>query len=257
MTYRALVVDDNPEILEVVGDVLGSLGHEFDTATCQDEARRLLAERQYSYHLLDLEIPVRPNAGFPRIQNGENLLREIAGRRHGRLEPILVMTGHGTDSPKLAVQMMKLGAADYITKPFATVGRTLDRAILEALEVAGRPSVRAGTRTEGEKDEKVTTEAFTGGELTFQPTHVELLGIKIISDRGTGQCMAVLNRLRKKDDRGRFVRMSGEELAMAIGATGGVGAVTACIQTLRRNIVVRLQKVGITADRTGVINHDE
>lgn len=257
MTYRALVVDDNPEILEVVGEVLCSLGHEFDTATCQDEARRLLGEHQYSYHLLDLEIPVRPNRGFPRIQNGENLLREIATRRNGRAEPILVMTGHGTDSPKLAVQMMKLGADDYITKPFATVGRTLDRAILEALETDGHRPRRSHVAASPTTDADVPLEPFTGGELTFFHSHVDLLGVTIISDRGTGQCMAILNQLRRKSDRGQYVRMSGEELATAIQAAGGVGTITGCVQTLRRNIINRLRKTGIAVGRDDVIQHDQ
>lgn len=255
MTYRALVVDDNPEILEAVGDVLCSLGHQFDTATSQDEARALLAEHQYSYHLLDLEIPVRPNRGFPRIQNGENLLREIAARRHGRHEPILVMTGHGTDSPKLAVQMMKLGADDYITKPFATVGRTLDRAILEALEPDSHRPVRGCAPAPSTVKADTSLEPFTGGELIFYDNQVRLLGVTIITDRGTGQCMAIMNQLRRRDRRGQYVRMSGEELARVIHAAGGVGTITGCIQTLRRNIVHRLRKAGITVGRDDIIQH--
>jgi len=132
-TFRALIVEDNPEIVEIVEDILRSLGHEFDAAFCQAEARELLAQKQHDYYLLDLEIPVETGRSLPRIQNGENLLREIIARRGTRHAPVIIMTSHGTDTPRLAVRMMKLGASDYVTKPFDTVGKTLDNAILEAL----------------------------------------------------------------------------------------------------------------------------
>ena len=77
MSYRALVVDDNRGVLDTVSDVLRSLGHEYDLATCQEEARALLAKHQYDYHLLDLEIPVSPERCLARIENGVNLVREV------------------------------------------------------------------------------------------------------------------------------------------------------------------------------------
>ena len=60
------------------------------------------------------------------------------------------------------------------------------------------------------------------------------------------------------EGRSRSIRPHvGEELAAAIRATGGVGTITGCIQTLRRNIVNRLRKAGITVGRGDVIDHDE
>ena len=69
--------------------------------------------------------------------------------------------------------------------------------------------------------------------------------------------MAMLKQLRVKDSRGQFVRMSGEELAAAIRAKGGMGTITGCIQTLRRNIINRLRKAGILVGRDDVIHHDQ
>ena len=135
MKPKALVVDDSPETLAVVSGILDSLGHQYDTASCQEAARDLLARNDYSYYLLDLEIPVRAGDVHPRIQNGENLLRDI--QRRGT-RPAIVMTSHGIDSPDLAIEMMKLGAVDYVTKPFLTAGNTLDKAILDAIH--GRQS---------------------------------------------------------------------------------------------------------------------
>jgi len=51
--------------------------------------------------------------------------------------------------------------------------------------------------------------------------------------------------------------MSGDELAAAIGTMGGVNAITAAIQTLRRNVTTRLRKIGIQCGPEDVILHDE
>jgi len=110
MTFHALVIDDNQDVLEDIRDRLDSLGHTCDCAKTQTDARELLKCGQFTYALLDLEIPVR--YGTPcRIANGKNLLREI--RRTGGFEdiPIIVITSHGHDSPKLAIEVMKHGGA--------------------------------------------------------------------------------------------------------------------------------------------------
>ena len=171
MVPKALVIDDDPDIREDVAEILDSMGHEYDLAACQEEGRRLLAANEYSYFLLDLEIPVALGRKA-RIQNGENLLREIVVRRNGRAAPVLIISGHGTGNPHLAVEMMKLGASDYITKPFATYGRTLDRAILEALDRAdGKGMARDGaSRSQVPRGQPMR---FQGGELVFYPDRVE------------------------------------------------------------------------------------
>ena len=89
------------------------------------------------------------------------------------------------------------------------------------------------------------------------PSHAELLGVKIITDRGQGRSLPVLEHLACRDQQGRYVRRSGEEIAAAMDALGGLGAVTAAIQTLRRNISIRLRKLGIHCGLEDVIVHDE
>ena len=108
VTHRTLVVEVNPDIVESVQGILGSLGHGGDTANSQNEARRFLAKSRHDYCLLDLEIPVHPDRRVARIQSGERLLRETVARRGERWEPI-AMTGHGLYEPSLAVEVMNLG----------------------------------------------------------------------------------------------------------------------------------------------------
>ncbi len=139
---RALIVEDDPRIRDTVVDVVESLGHEHDTASCQEAARKLLNGHAYSYALFDLEIPVKDGRNFPRIENGINLLREAIGQ-FGKRTPVIVMTAHGNDGPHQGVDCIKMGAADYIPKPFPIRGRTLDKAILEALDRSGQSGPRA------------------------------------------------------------------------------------------------------------------
>ena len=134
MKHKALLVDDDPKICESVSEILASLGHEHQQAHSQEAARALLAQGEFSYILLDLEIPVRDGGGFARLVNGENLLSEIRKMPKMRGVPVIVMTGYGSTGPSLAVRLMKKGAVDFVNKPFD--GDVLDRAILDALRPA-------------------------------------------------------------------------------------------------------------------------
>jgi len=240
MTYKALVVDDDPDVLEIVGEILDSIDHQHDDATCQEEARQLLARNRYSYYLLDLEIPVRSGKGFPRIQSGENLLGEIIRRRGTRREPVIVITGHGKHGPDLAVRMMRLGASDYVSKPFPSTGRTLDIAIREALAGGDKETpVRIVSRRR----------PFEGGELTFYPSRVELCGIKVCGDEDSGMIRRILDVLQVVDAQGRPRSFSGEELAEMIGTDGGPTAVAGVIRNFRRRVQrTLLAEAGIEID---------
>jgi len=55
--HRALVVEHDPEVIDVITEALESMGHEFDTACSQAEAMKRALAGDYSYVLLDIEIP--------------------------------------------------------------------------------------------------------------------------------------------------------------------------------------------------------
>ena len=249
---KALIVEDDDRIMGPIEDTLFSIGHEHDWATNQHDAQQMLRQCEYDYVLLDLQIPAKPNRGGADREFGCNLLRDIQ-RIKGRCRtPVIVMTAYSSDCLDLTTELHANGASEFIAKPFSNKGRTLASVIRKVLD-DHTPKVPPPPNDPSQ----ATPSPFAGGELTCYSSHVDLTGVTIISDRGTGQCMAVLDQLRQKDGRGRFVRMSGEELAAAIRAPGGVGTITGCIQTLRRNIVNRLRKAGITVGRGDVIDHDE
>ena len=100
-----LIVEDERSVRECCRDVARSLGFSTQLAESREEAYRILDSANTDVVLLDLRLP----GG-----NGLEILREIKQRRPEAVT--IVMTGFAT--VQSAVQAMKLGAYDYITKPF-------------------------------------------------------------------------------------------------------------------------------------------
>jgi DNA-binding response OmpR family regulator len=169
--------------------------------------------------------------------------------------PVIIMTAYLADCVDLGNQLRELGARDCIAKPFQNRKRELVKKIRKLLGKSN-PTVDRPAKV----SQPVTTTAnrFEGGDLVFFDDRVELLGVKIITDRGTGQTMMVLDQLRRKDSRGRYVCRSGEDLARLIDAPGGANAVATFVHTLRTNITQRLRRqCGIEAEPEDVIAHNE
>jgi DNA-binding NtrC family response regulator len=103
-----LLVDDEEKILKTLGRALRDDGHEVVTASNGKEAQRLLAERSFDLLIIDFLMPDR---------TGMDVIRELATSMPESERPAMVMmTAHG--SIESAVEAMKLGARDYLQKPF-------------------------------------------------------------------------------------------------------------------------------------------
>jgi DNA-binding response OmpR family regulator len=249
MKLRALVVEDDASFMPAVEDVLFSMGHRHTWVTNQFDAQGAVDKEKFDYVLLDLAIPARPG-GEADQQFGINLLEYF--QQYDGL-PVLIMTAYLAACVDLGNQLRELGARDTIAKPFKQRGRELAQKIRKMLAGSkGQP----GRRSKVSPPEEST--GFQGGELVFFANRVELQGVTVISDRGTGQCMMVLEQLRQLDARGRYVRRSGEDLAQLIDAPGGGTAVTAFVHTLRSNIAQRLRRdLGIDVPSDAVIDHSD
>jgi len=106
LRVRLLIVDDEQTIRRLCMTVGESLGFSCLEAESGDAALAVLDARPVHMVLTDLVMPSMGGLEF----------LEQAKRNHPRIE-VAVMTGHG--SVESAVQAMKLGAYDYISKPFA------------------------------------------------------------------------------------------------------------------------------------------
>ena len=101
-----LIVDDERSIREACREIALSLGFSAHVADSAEQAYRSLEQQNYDAVLLDLRLP---GAG------GLDALRRIKERRPDAI--VVVVTGYGT--VQSAVQAMKNGAYDYVTKPFS------------------------------------------------------------------------------------------------------------------------------------------
>jgi DNA-binding NtrC family response regulator len=103
-----LLVDDEEKILKALGRALRTAGHEVIETTNPRDAQRLLAERPFDVMLVDNVMPQL---------SGLDLIREyVSSTPEGERPQILMMTAHAT--VESAIEAMKLGALDYLQKPF-------------------------------------------------------------------------------------------------------------------------------------------
>lgn len=101
---HVLIIDDEPDIRDLLVMTLERMGLRVTAAADLAEARETLEEHDYSFCLTDMRLP---------DGNGLDLVEEI-GEQHPEL-PIAVITAHGRVED--AVQALKLGAFDFVSKP--------------------------------------------------------------------------------------------------------------------------------------------
>ncbi|PYM13418.1 MAG: hypothetical protein DMD81_21165 [Candidatus Rokuibacteriota bacterium] len=101
-----LIVDDEPDVAEVLAKSLSRQGHTATVVHSGEDALRVLRETPLDAMFLDVSMPG---------MNGLDVLAEVK-----RIKPalaVVVITGHGTDNEIEAARQM--GAVDIITKPTA------------------------------------------------------------------------------------------------------------------------------------------
>jgi two-component system, NtrC family, response regulator AtoC len=103
-----LVVDDEEGLREIIVELLTLEGFEVDSVSTAEEAREKLALTVYDVLVTDLMLPGK---------SGVELMEETLARCPETL--VIMMTGHGTI--ETAVEAMKKGAYDYLTKPFKMI----------------------------------------------------------------------------------------------------------------------------------------
>ena len=134
---RILIADDESSIRFVLREVLENAGHEVEEASEGEEARKRLTNERFDLTFLDIRMPG---------MSGLELLDELRGRDPDA--PLaIIMTAQNTFEN--AVEAMKRGAFDYLTKPF-------DLAQVEAL-------VEKAQRLRGLRSEVVKLRRQVGG----------------------------------------------------------------------------------------------
>lgn len=102
---RILLVEDEPSLVMTRGDLLASEGHQVRTISDGQEGFEIACRHDFELLILDVMLPNK---------NGFDICREVRAR--GIQTPILMLTARGQIIDK--VLGLKLGADDYLTKPF-------------------------------------------------------------------------------------------------------------------------------------------
>src|SRR5688572_10787761 len=102
---RILVIDDDHAVRESVARILRSAGHTVDSARTGEEGFELARANTYDVILSDLKMP------------GISGLQVLSQLRDQRVDStFIIMTGFGT--VESAIEAMRLGAVDFMQKPF-------------------------------------------------------------------------------------------------------------------------------------------
>ncbi|MDP2136217.1 MAG: sigma-54 dependent transcriptional regulator [Candidatus Didemnitutus sp.] len=137
-SHRILVADDQPDVLEALRLLLKTEGYLIDTAKSPGAVIKAIEQRDYSLALIDLNYSRDTTSG----QEGLDLLAKLQAA-DGTL-PVVVMTAWA--SVEVAVEAMRRGAKDFVTKPWDNP--RLLAIVKNQLELAG--AVRAYHRLEQE-----------------------------------------------------------------------------------------------------------
>ena len=175
---KILVVDDDPDIRRILQDRLEALGYSIVTAENGRESLEKVAQEEPALMFLDLQLPE---------MDGMRVLKRLKENLKGDANPaVIIITAYGTIEK--AVEAMKEGAFDFITKPFSN--DHLEIVIKKALEYAALKQENLFLRGEAEapyleilgESPKMKEAIGTAQKVAASPLTVLLLG-----ESGTGK----------------------------------------------------------------------
>jgi DNA-binding response OmpR family regulator len=168
---RVLVVEDDRTVGQFVRRGLEEAGLHVELAVDGPEGLTRASEGEFDLVVLDLRLP-----GL----SGVELLRTLRDR--GVTTPVLVLTAQ--DALESKVQALRIGADDYVTKPFA-----FEELLARVEALARRPKA-------------IAPPTLTVADLAIDTGGREVRRAGHLMDPGTNVVDVVINRLRKKVDHG-------------------------------------------------------
>lgn len=153
---RVLVIDDERIVLDSITKIMTEENFEVDVTLSGREGIEWAISKKYDIVLTDLRMP---DIGGMRV------LRDI--KRAKPAMPVVMITGFG--SVKSAVQAMKLGAAEYLEKPFAP--DDLVKVVQKALHIAATTPPEDQSLIHKEEILKVLERAATDYMLVYNLLH--------------------------------------------------------------------------------------
>jgi len=108
-TPHILVVDDEPDIRNILQDILQDEGYVVSVAEDAEQARIKFKEVEPNLVLLDIWMPG---------EDGISVLKQWVDNKQLKTTPVIMISGHGT--VENAVEAVRLGAYDFLEKPLST-----------------------------------------------------------------------------------------------------------------------------------------
>ena len=201
-----LVVDDEPDILALVRDILEDEGYEVDLAKDAESARAARRNRRPDLILLDIWMP---------DSDGISLLGEWSESGTGDT-PVIMMSGHGT--VETAVEATRLGAYDFLEKPLSMAKLLLT--IRRALEAAALRRENVGLRHTAPRISEPIGRSAVIGTLRDQARRIAEhdTPVLITGEPGSGkELIARYLHAHSRRAAGPFVRV---HVAGLVGSTG-------------------------------------
>jgi DNA-binding NtrC family response regulator len=174
---KVLIVDDEPRILSLLHSLLKAEGLESVPARDGSEALQLL--RSQPFDLLVTDIRMSPMDGMELFRTARTEFPEM---------PVILLTAYG--AIETAIEAMKLGAYDYLTKPFKinefliTVKRAIDYNQLVAERDQLREALEGKYRFENIVSDSPSMHGICEVIQRVAPTDVTIL---IVGESGTGK----------------------------------------------------------------------
>jgi DNA-binding NtrC family response regulator len=199
-----LIVDDDDLVCHSLKELLGIEGYDVDSTLDGVDALKKLTDTNYSLIISDIRMP---------SMDGIELLKEIRGKN---LESLLIfITGHGHIDG--AVEAIKLGAYDYVTKPIDDIRLklTIKRALEQKQLLASYQILKKKIRP-WEMDDRIIVKDRKMVELLdiVQMVSETMATILITGESGTGKSMLAkyIHRHSARHE-GPFVELSCGTLA--------------------------------------------
>jgi two-component system response regulator PilR (NtrC family) len=173
---RILVVDDEPDLRELLEITLVKMGLDVDSAESISAARGFLASREYALVLTDMRLP----DGL-----GIDLVREVSSDYKNL--PIAVLTAFG--SADNAVAALKAGAFDYLSKP---VGLEQLRMMVQSALRTSRPDAEPSSRPNTQPLLRLMGQSLAMRDLRAQIVRLarSMAPISITGESGSGKELA-------------------------------------------------------------------
>ena len=166
---KVLIVDDNPNVIETIGDYLEMMGVIVDCAYHGEAAIHMLKENHYDVIIMDVMMPKMDGIKAVKTLRAELLCHT----------PTLFLTAKDTLEDKMAA--FKAGGDDYLLKPFAMEELYLR---LQALSIRG-PRLDTGKLTFADIEYCTQTETVTRSGRAIKLSRIQLQILKLLLQNST------------------------------------------------------------------------